>query len=98
MKSTSQRCVSLSAFVGAFVLLCTIEALYWPLVVVFGPELAWWQLSPLANFGVVLGFPVVLVALLVDVGEAILWGLSIAWSVVIFFSVKAIRRHITRRA
>ena len=51
-------CFILCAAVACFVCVCSIEALYWPLVMKPGTEVGWWQVGWLAKAGYFVGFPV----------------------------------------
>jgi hypothetical protein len=44
------------SLVSASVLLCTLEALYWPLLMKPGIQLHWWQVHWLAKLGFYVGF------------------------------------------
>jgi len=44
--------------VAAFVFVCTVEALYWPLLPKPGTPLEWWQVHWLATIGEYVGLPV----------------------------------------
>lgn len=54
----NRRCFMLCAVAACFVCVCSIEALYWPLVMKPGTELDWWQVRWLAKAGYFVGFPV----------------------------------------
>jgi len=90
----AKRRITLAAklAISAFVLLCTIEALYWPLLMKPGTVLAWWQVGWLATIDFVVGLPV-LVAIagagLLSVPNFLLpalpLGLSLLWSTVVYW-------------
>jgi hypothetical protein len=61
--SLPQKHFAVRFLIAAFVLLCTIQALYWPLLMKPGTELAWWQIGWMAKAGYVLGAPVMALAL-----------------------------------
>lgn len=69
--------------VSGFVLLCTVQALYWPLLMKPGTELDWWQVHWLAQTGYVLGLPVMVLAVLlggkVQLLIAVLWSACVYW-------------------
>ena len=69
--------------IASFILLCTVQALYWPIIPKPGLELAWWQVEWLAKTGYVLGLPVLILAR--RVGGQLLLVASVAWSVCVFF-------------
>ena len=43
--------------IATFVFVCTVEALYWPLIMKPGIQLSWWQNHWLANTGFWVGLP-----------------------------------------
>jgi hypothetical protein len=69
--------------IAALVFLCTIQALYWPLLMKPGTELGWWQIDWMAKVGYVIGAPVMVLAFwvsgLVLVLAAVLWSLLVYW-------------------
>jgi hypothetical protein len=66
--------------IAALVVYCTIEALYWPIIMKPGTELHWWQNKLSAEVGCYIGLPVMVV-----VAKSPFSGLS--HIVVIWFSV-----------
>jgi len=71
------------ATVSALVLLCTIEAIYWPLLMKPGTVLGWWQSKALADVGVLVGLPVTVLAKWF--GGRVLLGAALVWSAVVFW-------------
>jgi len=68
---------------SVFVLLCTIQMIYWPLLMKPGTQLDWWQVRWLAQTGYVLGFgPLILSRW---VGGHALVAAAFIWAVAIFF-------------
>ena len=93
--------------ISAFVLLCTLEALYWPVITKPGTILPWWKVEWLAMVGLIVGFPVVAIVLAVG----LIWSTppdfqlptltiatSIAWSATVYWLIGAfVRRRIKKR-
>jgi hypothetical protein len=79
------------ATVSLFVLICTIEALHWPLVMKPGIQLAWWQVRWLAMTGDYVGFPVVVAAIAIGmiglpsfIFHTVMYSLAALWTYCIF--------------
>lgn len=81
--SLPQKRFAVRLLITTFVLLCTIQALYWPLLMKPGTELGWWQIGWMAKVGYVLGAPVMGLAVWVSgwvlVLAAVLWSLFVYW-------------------
>ena len=95
--SLPQKHFAARLLITAVVFVCTIQALYWPLLMKPGTELGWWQIGWMAQAGYVLGAPVMMLALWVSgmilVVAAALWSLLVYW-----LSGLAIRRFRLVRA
>jgi hypothetical protein len=97
MKSSAHRrnLAYLLAAGGVFV--CTLQAMYWPVLNKPGTPLAWWQVSWMAEVGHVVGEPVLalsLVAAFVVRGayfEFLSWLLAIAWSLGLYWSLRRLQ-------
>jgi hypothetical protein len=88
------------AALAAFVFLCTVQALYWPIIMKPGTPIGWWQLEPLATLGLYLGAPVLLAIgklRLPDAAQTILaWSLSFAWAALVFVALGAAGRALSK--
>lgn len=87
--------------ISGLVLLCTVQALYWPLLPKPGTVLEWWQVGFLAKLGLVVGAPV-LIAIAQSPLSGILqtslgWGLAFIWAGVVYFVVGAVVSAINQR-
>jgi hypothetical protein len=91
------------AITSCFILLCIIQALYWPIPKP-GTSYDWWQVGILAKVGYVVGLPVLFVIIrtpLTGMAQTSLgWGLSIIWATAIYLALGLIvtafskkRRH-----
>ena len=89
-------CTYLSATFAVFVLLCTIQALYWLIIMKPGTQLYWWQVKWLSDIGIWLGLPVL--ALTLEVGGRILLFAAAVWSAIVFVITKLICQHIARKS
>ena len=67
---------------AVFVLVCTIQALYWPLIMKPGTILDWWQVKWLAQLGYFIGIPVMILTKWFN--APILWVGSILWALIIY--------------
>ena len=92
MDQKRRPCVYLSAIVAVFVLLCTIQALYWPIIMKPGTHLYWWQVKWLSDIGIWLGLPVLASTLFV--GGRVLLFVTAVWSAIIFFIAKLICQRV----
>lgn len=92
--------------ISAFILMCTLEALYWPLIMKPGTILPWWKVEWLAMVGLIVGFPVVAIVLAVG----LIWStppdflfptlsivISIAWSATVYWLIGAFVRRRTKK-
>lgn len=81
--SFPQKRFAIPLLITTFVFLCTVQALYWPLLMKPGTELGWWQIGWMAKVGYILGAPVMVLAFwvsgLVLVLAAALWSLLVYW-------------------
>jgi hypothetical protein len=69
---------------SAFVLLCTLEALYWPILMKLGIQLHWWQVHWLAKLGFYIGFIPCGIALftgskILSLASAFVFALFVFW-------------------
>ena len=85
----------LSLLAAAFVLACTVQALYWPLLPKPGLVLDWWQVEWLAKLGYLLGFPVLLLSRWV--GGHVLLVAAVLWSGGVFLLLIYSLRRLGRR-
>jgi len=87
---------------STFVLLCTLQALYWPLLPKPGTVIEWWQVGSLAKVGFFVGAPV-LVAItkssLSGLPQTLLgWSLAFMWAAVVFFVLRAGASALSQRS
>ncbi|MBK9160153.1 MAG: hypothetical protein IPM27_01035 [Nitrosomonadales bacterium] len=78
---------------STIVLLCTLQAFYWPLLSIPGTVIEWWQVGFLAKVGFFVGAPV-LVAVAKSpfsgLPQTLLgWSLAFMWAAVVFFVLRA---------
>lgn len=76
---------------SGLVLICTLQAVYWPLLFKPGTVLEWWQVKFLANVGYYIGAPVV-IAISVSplsgtVQNMLAWGLACIWACITYFLI-----------
>jgi hypothetical protein len=68
---------------AVLVLMCTVQALYWPLLMKPGTELQAWQVHSLAQIGYLVGAPVMALSIWLNGGllvlAAVLWSAYIYW-------------------
>lgn len=92
---------ALFTIIASFVFLCSVQALYWPLIPKPGTEIHWWQIEALAKLGYVIGAPVVLLVAnspLTGTSQVLLgWGLSITWAVAVYYVLCALAKVIGQR-
>jgi hypothetical protein len=76
----------------AFVFVCTVQMLHWPLLPKPGTPLDWWQVRWMARVGVFVGFPVLgamfplgRLGISSAVTSAHLHTLALAWSLLLFW-------------
>ncbi|HTN93880.1 MAG TPA: hypothetical protein VMJ33_04800 [Gallionella sp.] len=78
---------------SAFVLLCTLQAFYWPLLPIPGTVIEWWQVDFLANIGFFVGAPVLMVIAkspFSGLPQTLLgWSLAFVWAAIVFFVLRA---------
>src|SRR5947209_1397678 len=72
------------SLIAVFVLLCTLEALYWPLLMKPGTQLHWWQVHWLAKLGYYLGFIPCIIAVfsgspILALTSAIVFAVFVFW-------------------
>ena len=87
---------------SGLVLLCTLQALYWPLLPKPGTVLEWWQVGSLAKVGLFARAPVLLVVAnspLSGLPQTMFgWSLAFIWAGVLYFAVGAIASALTERS
>jgi hypothetical protein len=81
--------------ISAFVLLCTIEALYWPILMKPGTQLGWWQVHWLAQIGFYVGFIPCGIALFSGSPVVALLS-SAAFALFVFWLLRALFRRFER--
>ena len=86
--------------IAVFVWYCTVQALYWPIIMKPGTELYWWQNKLAAHIGYYVGLPVWFLAVIspfsglaqmVFVGSA-----TTAWTIGIYFLAGIVKRGFMR--
>jgi len=83
MKGVGPASILVRVMFAAFVFLCTVEAVYWPVIMIPGTRLEWWQVKWLAQLGCVLGFGPILLCRWV--GGWVLLLVAMIWTLVVFF-------------
>ena len=69
---------ALSVLVWLVVFICTVQALYWP-VIPKPPSIQWWQVRELAEIGRYIGWPVGVIGLLTQ-SQIAAWLANLVWS------------------
>ena len=76
------------------VFICTVQALYWPLLLKPGTVIEWWQVGYLAKIGMFAGAPVLIViakSQLTGVAQTLLaWCLAFIWAGVIYYALRLV--------
>ena len=80
--------------ISAFVLVCTIQALYWPILMKPGTQLDWWQIGWLARLGSWLGYIPLAVALGTG-SQLAAWVSALVWAFLIFWGLGILFRSIS---
>lgn len=86
--------------IAAFVLFCTVQVLYWPMLMKPGTELYWWQSKIAADIGLIVGFPVWIAVLKSPfsglANELFMWLCTAVWTTAAYFIAGAGVRVITK--
>ena len=81
--------IAIRFVITALVVYCTIEALYWPIIMKPGTELHWWQNKLSAEVGYYVGLPVLVVVAKSPVSGlshiAVIWFSVAVWGVIIYY-------------
>ena len=80
------------------VFLCTVQALYWPLIQKPGTEYGWWQINWAAQVGWVLGAPALALAMVSPLAGAaqnvLVVLLALMWTIAFYFLLHIAARWI----
>ena len=91
--------IALSA--AAIVFIASVQALYWPLIPKPGTPISWWQVEWLANLGMYLGAPVMVLVFLSPLSDLahqmLAWISALLWSAVVYLLVGFIVKRFGRR-
>ena len=84
---------------SSLVMLCTVQALYWPLLPKPGTVIEWWQVGVLAKIGFLVGAPALIVIAkspLSGLPQTLLaWSLSFIWAGIVCLVLRVIVNAIT---